>query len=151
MIRMSLVLTLAVALASCGEQDDTAGEQGDTAGAGRIRWTISDGQYSGSFENTHAKSVADELLKKFRGDWRSESHSSSETSTTSMSITFTDSSAPLHGYDVTNKLTNSPGKTFTFKFKFKRLKTLADLKELLEKELKATVTLDEKAKTFTVE
>ena len=124
MIRMSLVLTLALALSSCGEQ-------GDTAGAGRFRWKISDGQYSGSFENTPAKSVADELLKRFRGDWRSESHSSSETSTTSTSITtsitFTDSSAPLHGYDVTNKLTNSPGKTFTFKFKFKDLKATGAL------------------------
>ena len=147
MIRISCVLTLALALSSCGVDPD---QQGDTAGVSRFRFEINKGQVSisGSFENMPAKSVVDELLKRFRGDWRQESHSSSETSTFSVSVTMTDLSAPLRGYAVANTLADSPGKRFTFKFE---LKTLADLKELLERELKATVTLDEKAKTFTVE
>ena len=55
----------------------------------------------------------------------------------------------LQGYEVTNKLTDIPGETFTFKFE--RLKTLTDLREILERELKATVTVDERAKTLTIE
>ena len=138
MIRTPCVLALA--LMSCGVDPD---QQGDTGGAavtkrsgGRAFFNIDNGTFSGSFEDMPAKSLVDELLKKFSGDL-------------GPGVNISGLWESLRGYEVTNKLTDSPGERFTFKFE--KLKTPADLKELLERELKATVTLDEKAKTFTVE
>ena len=141
MIRISCVLTLALALTSCGEQGNTAGERGDTDGqqgdtAGAVSFEVGGsldakggglefGTVGGSVENATAKQVVDQFLEHLPNLF-----------------------GPLYGYEVTNKLIGNPEKKFTFKFE---LKTLADLKALLEKELNATVILDEKAKTLTVE
>lgn len=138
MTRISCVLILALALTSCGEQDKRAEEPGDTAGQqadeARVSFNVvftvdkttlsSNTVISGSFENATAASVVISLdqLANFFG--------------------------PLHGYEVTNKLAGNSQHKFAFTFE---LRTLADLKELLEKELNVTVTLDEKAKTLTVE
>ena len=81
------------------------------------------GAISGKFGNTPAKEVTTKLLKK----WQEGS---------------------LKGYTTKNNIATSKD---VFSFSFKDLKTPKDLKDLLEKELKAKVTLDEKAKTFTVD
>ena len=137
MIRTPCVLALAIV--SCGvdsdQQDDPGGAAVTKRSGGRAFFNIDNGTFSGSFEDMPAKSLVDELLKRFRGDLGPGVNISGLVS--------------LRGYEVTNMLTDGPGKRLTFKFE--KLKTPADLKELLEKELKATVTLDEKAKTFTVE